>query len=354
MKRNQLLAVLLATAIALGTVQLPVLAADTETVEAVESSSMEAAEETDVLIMDNFSSEDTKETAPVTESIEESAEEIMKEIASTEQTAEESLTEEKKYAKVGWVKIDDGWYYRNADGSYKTGWQKIGGKWYYFDDSGYMYNDGVCYIDGKPYNFTESGALTVGWYKDTEGYWYYSNSSGVIQTGWKKISGKWYYFASDDYFFYMYRGGKYEIDGEEYIFKRSGELVIGWYNDGNDMWYYADSSGRIARGWQKIKGSWYYLDPSSGQMYTGIVNIDGKKYAFNASGVWVNKANTWISDGYFYYYLDGNKRPVTGWKKISGKWYYFAPGSYIMYANSTDNINGKTYRFDKSGVCLNP
>ena len=60
----------------------------------------------------------------------------------------------------------------------------------------------------------------------------------------------------------------------------------GWYQDGQD-WYYYDTSGLIASGWRAIKGYWYYLDPSElGAMVTGTtMTIDGVGYTFDANGV---------------------------------------------------------------------
>jgi len=44
---------------------------------------------------------------------------------------------------------------------------------------------------------------------------------------------------------------------------------------------------------------------------------------------------------------------TTGWLKLGGKWYYFN-SSGAMLANCSQKIGKKTYKFDKSGVCLNP
>ena len=41
----------------------------------------------------------------------------------------------------------------------------------------------------------------------------------------------------------------------------------------------------------------------------------------------------------------------TGWKKLSGKWYYFRKNGAA--ATGTLKIKGKTYKFTKTGVCKN-
>ena len=39
----------------------------------------------------------------------------------------------------------------------------------------------------------------------------------------------------------------------------------------------------------------------------------------------------------------------TGWKQISGKWYFFSNGAMVT---GTVTIKGVIYHFDENGVCL--
>lgn len=51
---------------------------------------------------------------------------------------------DRKVARIvgKWVKENDRWWYKNADGSYpKNKWQKINDQWFYFDEEGYMKSD---------------------------------------------------------------------------------------------------------------------------------------------------------------------------------------------------------------------
>ena len=73
---------------------------------------------------------------------------------------------------VGWKKVQNVWYYMNADGYMKTGWLEDKGKWYYLK---------------------ASGAMATGWIKD-KGEWYYLNSTGAMLEDWQQIGGRWYYF----------------------------------------------------------------------------------------------------------------------------------------------------------------
>ena len=131
--------------------------------------------------------------------------------------------------------------------------------------------------------------------------WYFTESSGKTVTGWKKL-GKWYYFGSD------------------------GAMKTGWF-EANGKWYFAESSGAMVTGWKKL-GKWYYFG-SDGAMKTGWFEANGKWYFAESSGAM-----------------------VTGWKKL-GKWYYFG-GDGKLVSSTTRRINGKAYRFNANGVCLNP
>ena len=251
------------------------------------------------------------------------------------------------------------WYYTDANGVVQYGWKKIGSSWYYFDsENGYMYYDGYYEIGGKDYYFNGSGALQTGWIKKDWGggdiEWYYANSSGVLLTGWQKIGTKWYYFEPNYYEMYI---GYWVIDGEGYYFDKNGVWVSnpsGWKEDfGYDDWYYF-KNGVAVKGWQKISGKWYYFDNAQyPYMYTGYryVNEDGEYYYFKDNGEWVSSPTGWQqgNDGEWYYFKNG--QPVSGWQKISSKWYYFYPsGNEMATGYKYINEDDKYYYFNSSGV----
>lgn len=137
----------------------------------------------------------------------------------------------------GWIHNKDGWWYRNADGSYTTnGWQWIDGKWYLFDMAGYMRTGWQTYND-KEYYLTSNGDMKTGWFEDNR-RWYYLNENGERTTGWVSLDGKWYYMNPD---------------------------------------------GTRASGWITWDGNWYYLNPNDGTMMTDTV-IDN--CYINSNGVW--------------------------------------------------------------------
>lgn len=66
-----------------------------------------------------------------------------------------------KSQETGWIQDANGWWYKNADGSYPIScWQQIGDKWYYFLDTGYMAT-GWVETDGKRYYCNPDGDMMV-------------------------------------------------------------------------------------------------------------------------------------------------------------------------------------------------
>lgn len=81
-------------------------------------------------------------------------------------------------AGSGWQQNQNGWWYKNADGSYPvSAWLFTDNNWFHFDNSGYM---------------------QTGWINDGGRLFYlnpYSDGTkGKMMTGWQCINGKYYYF----------------------------------------------------------------------------------------------------------------------------------------------------------------
>ena len=87
------------------------------------------------------------------------------------------------------------------------------------------------------------------------------------------------------------------------------------------------------------------------------VGISGKVYAFNSNGSMVTKTG-WVSLKFkgnpYWFYMKKDGVATTGWKKLDKKRYYFAPKTGAMVCDASHKIDGKTYNFDKNGVCTNP
>lgn len=139
----------------------------------------------------------------------------------------------------GWEQDRNGWWYRNADGTYPVNsWQLINDKWYLFNMDGYM---------------------LTGW-QTKNGHEYYLTSNGDMVTGWLQDNRVWYYLDP-----------------------QVGKVSGGWLQQGSD-WYYLNPDGSMAVGWIRYKDNWYYLDPDNGRM---VKDRMVETYYINSDGIWI-------------------------------------------------------------------
>ncbi len=140
-------------------------------------------------------------------------------------------------SQLGWVKDAEGWWYRNADGTYPVNtWAAINGQWYLFDYNGYMLT-GWQLKDGKYYFMDSNGAMQIGWLEENR-KWYFLGNDGAMQTGWVIVNGIYYYF---------------------------------------------DADGSMHKGWLLDNGKWYFMNTDNGTM-TRNAYIGG--YYLNNDGIW--------------------------------------------------------------------
>ncbi len=140
----------------------------------------------------------------------------------------------------GWEQDENGWWYRNEDGSHPTNsWLKVDGKWYLFGMDGYMLT-GWQKWNNREFYLTSNGEMVIGWLQDKRQWYYLDEYKGKISGGWLEVGGQWYYMNYD------------------------GTMATGWISSG---------------------GNWYYLDPSGGQMVRA--RMVGQYY-INPDGIWVS------------------------------------------------------------------
>ena len=195
-------------------------------------------------------------------------------------------------------------------------------------------------------------AGTNGWVKNGD-YWTYYENNEKVCSDWRKIGGKWYYFDSEGY---MIANDYILTHDKFYFFDASGAMIggTGWksltFTYGGSYSYtewFYLKGGVALTGWQKLSGKWYYLDP---YMYVGPCEVDGKHYLFNASGVW-QSGTGWkffTENGYTYWFYLKDSEYVTGWQTIGSKQYYFNPVGVM--AVGVVEVDGKNYLFSSSGA----
>ena len=88
------------------------------------------------------------------------------------------LKEDGSYASSTWGRINNKWYYFDANSNMVTGWYVVNGQWYYMNPAA---------GDGQ-------GAMVTGWHFDpVYQTWFYLVSEGSMATGWQLVGDKWYY-----------------------------------------------------------------------------------------------------------------------------------------------------------------
>ena len=300
------------------------------------------------------------------------------------------------------------WYYYTANGEKLTGWQNVDGVILYFDKDGKQVKGQEREIGGKYYRFDENDGslLTNQWhhtsifngYRTEPQYTTYTNylgEDGAAFIGWHTIDSKRYYFKPDGL---LAKNDTVTIDGKIYLFDYQGQLVKNKYGivetpsmfHANTSTYRTNANGEVLTGKQIIDGK-EYIFGSTGQVVDGVVRYDGKLYLVTDSkieknyfGALFSKKTFWGgpsfsgiygtdkngvllegiqrgSDGHLHYFQPEVKsvdKPT--WKEIDGKRYrltksyrterYAGMYTTIILTNDTLKVDDKTYTIDNEGV----
>ena len=232
------------------------------------------------------------------------------------------------------------WYYFGPDGAALTGEQTINGKQLEFYRSGEQIK-GKLIDDGDSFRYydTYTGEVVKNEFRyvgigNNYTYspyfygWYYFDENGRAVIGWKEVDGKLLYFAKGPnpdlkYDYYHQKGGQikgelWKIDGKLYYFDEwTGEKVT------NRIVYYRESD--------------YIIDGD------GIATKSDKD--FDEEMPPNAKNQFYLSPKGYYYYLEDDGKPVTGWQIINGRKIYFNErGRQIK--NELKFIDGHYYYLD--------
>lgn len=268
-------------------------------------------------------------------------------------------------AKAGGVLYVNSWYEQYSDRYYYgeggkgyDGIYTINGKQYYFS-SACLRTDTTVDVDEKHYVAGNDGALKEAknnaWTKVDDSY-YYLQDGKFLKNQVKKIGSFYYGF---DWYGKMRENDTFQVedpeDGKYYFYraKENGALVIGWYSDGSDNYYYG-VDGRGSEGLQTIDGKQYYF--SAGRVCKNIaVDVDEKNYVIDNSGNFVAaKDNAWTKVDNDYYYVQDGKFLKNRVAKIGNAYYGFDYDGQ-MYSDTSFSIwnqekgENNTYRAKENG-----
>lgn len=194
-------------------------------------------------------------------------------------------------------------------------------------------SNGFIKENGKWY-FYVNNVQKKGWIEYKGNKYYIINTYELPQNMWRKINGNLYYFNKDGI---MIKDQKISIDGKEYQFNKNGHMV--------DL----DSSKKlneVSAEQQKLYdlGRQTLIEAAS-KKKNGVLYEAGKYYRYQDG----KKVRGWYKEnGRWYYFLNSFNRAENLWRKIDNNLYYFDQNG-VMLTNTTANIKGITYRFNKGG-----
>ena len=194
-------------------------------------------------------------------------------------------------------------------------------------------SNGFIKENGKWY-FYVNNVQKKGWIEYKGNMYYIINTYELPQNMWRKINGNLYYFNKDGI---MIKDQKISIDGKEYQFNKNGHMV--------DL----DSSKKlneVSAEQQKLYdlGQQTLVEAAS-KKKNGVLYEAGKYYRYQDG----KKVRGWYKEnGKWYYFLNSFNRAENLWRKIDNNLYYFDQNG-VMLTNTTTNIKGITYRFNKGG-----
>lgn len=139
--------------------------------------------------------------------------------------------------------------------------------------------------DGKYYQRTEGedGMSVIARSRFVAGGHYAQSDGSFVKDTWMYSNNEhvWRYLDSD----YNSVTGYQTINGVKYYFNKGGDLKIGWYGVGENIWHYSYPDGSIKEGWVQYDGNWYYIY-SDGAMAKSTTTPDG--YKVNRKGICVS------------------------------------------------------------------
>ena len=188
-------------------------------------------------------------------------------------------------------------------------------------------------VDAKGHNFVitdgvlkcECGELFNGVHTDGKTY-----TDGVVNAGW---IGDSYYVDGIALTGVQFVEGFYYDFGEAGVCANKTKYTGKFYNEAVEGYCYA-ISGELQRGWYLVDGIWNYFRWTEKTAVTGTYtfasgNCAGITYVFDDEGN--------LTDGVWHTREDGNVQ------------YFYGPDCYKWANNMLQEIDGKTYCFDKDG-----
>ena len=190
-----------------------------------------------------------------------------------------------KMASSKWIKSGNSWYYVRDNGRMAVSqWINDGNGVYWIESDGKMAKSKwIKYGDAWYYVKASGKRASLEWINDGKGWFWIESDGKMARSKWLDYNGARYYLKSNGYM--AQNEWAKDRDGWRWL-GDNGKVVKGDWVKYEGKWYYQKINGYMATEWRIINGKCYYFHPTSGYMYAGgTYTINGNEYTFAANGV---------------------------------------------------------------------
>lgn len=148
-----------------------------------------------------------------------------------------------------------------SKGADRVGWIQVQNKWYYFDAAGNPVQNQWVQDGDNLYWMKDNGEMAKQSWVEFNGTWFWVNAQGALAKNiWVQDGDSWYYMGNDGL---MMKNTWLDLDGKRYFLNENGIAVTGW---------------------KEIGGNYYFFNSSDCSMAKDTMVGD---YRVDANGVWV-------------------------------------------------------------------
>ena len=195
----------------------------------------------------------------------------------------------------------------------------------------------------------------VNWFKN------YLTDPCFLSSGWSIWTAQYWYGgrydeclgltpdapAKYDCWQYSARGSVPGVSGDVDVSYWFGEGLCDHWQETDEGKYYVSPTGQRYTGWKLISGVWYWFDPDAGGAMATGLHECNGSMYYFRSSGAM--ATGWVLDGGSWYYAGGSGALASGWVLDGGAWYWLEPAKGGAMATGPAEVEGTWYVFSSSG-----
>lgn len=195
----------------------------------------------------------------------------------------------------------------------------------------------------------------VNWFKN------YLTDPCFLSSGWSIWTAQYWYGgrydeclgltpdapAKYDCWQYSARGSVPGVSGDVDVSYWFGEGLCDHWQETDEGKYYVSPTGQRYTGWKLISGVWYWFDPVKGGAMATGLHECNGSMYYFRSSG--DMATGWVLDGGTWYYAGGSGALASGWLHLGSVWYWLDPAKGGAMATGPAEVEGTWYVFSSSG-----